>query len=180
MAASPEKGLTMISHHNVLIPPAVGDVVGPLVFLAGPITGAPDWQSRAIALIRAADAELFIASPRRAVEREGDFTEDMYLEQVAWEHRHLARAAEDGVTLFWLAKESRHVCDRAYAQTTRFELGEAVTVHRFTGAKVVVGIEPGFTNERYIRKTLASKTPGIVLLGTIEETCAAAIRLARE
>jgi hypothetical protein len=169
-----------MTQRNVFIPPAVGDIVGPLVFLAGPITGAPDWQSKAIDLIRSADAEIFIASPRRAVEREGDFTEDMYIEQVEWEHRHLARAAHEGVTLFWLAKESRHVCERSYAQTTRFELGEAVTVHRLTGAKVVVGIERGFTNERYLRKTLASKTPAIPVLDTLEETCTAAVRLARQ
>lgn len=169
-----------MEYQNLLIPPADGEIVGPLVFLAGPITGAPDWQSTAIALIREADADLFVASPRRAVTNDGDFTEDMYIEQVEWEHRHLARAAEHGVTLFWLAKESRHVCDRSYAQTTRFELGEAVTVHRLTGAKVVVGIEKGFTNERYLRKTIPAKMPGIPLFDSLEETCAAAVRLARE
>lgn len=71
--------------------------------------------------------------------------------------------------------------ERSYAQTTRFELGEAVTTHRFTGAHVVVGvgIEDGFTNARYLRRAIAKKASGIPFCASFEETCRKAIALAR-
>jgi hypothetical protein len=162
----------------ILIPPARETVERPLIFLAGPIQGAPDWQAKAIAFIAATAPDLDVASPRRA-ETGGEFGEDKYIEQVDWEHDHLAIAAGRGVILFWLAKEAIRIPERSYAQTTRFELGEAVTVHRYTGAKVVVGIEDGFTNARYLRRTIGKKTPKIPLCSSLEETCLSAIALAR-
>ncbi len=71
------------------------------------------------------------------------------------------------------------ILERSYAQTTRFELGEAVTTHRFTGARVVVGIEDGFTNARYLRRAIAKKASGIPFCASFEETCRKAIALAR-
>ena len=162
---------------KVLIPPAYNDVAGPLIFLAGPIQGAPHWHQEAIALI--GDASGFqIASPRRPETGGKDYPEEVYQEQIAWEHFHLARAAQNGVTLFWLAREMVHQCDRAYAQTTRFELGEAVTLHQWKGIKVVVGLEAGFSNARYLRATITRKAPGIPLCSTLAETCEQAVRLA--
>src|SRR5262249_16091029 len=141
-----------------LTPPAYRDIHGPLIFLAGPIQGAPDWHDRAIALLAAVPA-LHIASPRRPLSSEGELSAEDYNGQVDWEHYHMERAAECGVILFWLAREATHYCDRAYAQTSRFELGESVTLHRWKGAKVVVGIEDGFSNARYLRRTIAKKAP---------------------
>lgn len=162
----------------ILIPPARVPVERPLIFLAGPIQGAPDWQATAIAFIAAEAPDLDVASPRRE-ETGGEFGEDKYIEQVDWEHDHLAIASNRGAVLFWLAKEAIRVPERSYAQTTRFELGEAVTVHRYTGANVVVGIEDGFTNARYLRRTIGKKAPAIPLCATLEETCRKAIELAR-
>lgn len=165
---------------TVHVPPQVMPVEQPLIFLGGPIQGAPDWQSRAIALISSEAPDVDIASPRRPTVSKGDFGEDEYLKQVHWEHDHLAIAAERGVTLFWLAAEAEHVPGRSYAQTTRFELGEAVTNHRLTGAHVVVGIEEGFTNARYLRLTIGKKAPAIPLCGSLEESCRQAVILARQ
>ncbi len=163
--------------NQVLIPPAYADITGPLIFIAGPIQGSADWQERAIAILAGADG-VTIASPRRLGELRL-FSEKEYNEQVDWEHFHLDRAARNGVIMFWLSKENLHRCDRPYAQTTRFELGEAVTLHRLAGAKVCVGLEEGFSNARYLRRTLAKKAPGIPLCATLEETCRRAAELAR-
>lgn len=160
-------------------PPIYAPVGRPLIFLAGPIQGAPDWQALAIEFILAEAQDLDVASPRRPEAGSAEFGEDKYNEQVDWEHDHLAIAAKRGATLFWLAREAVHIPERSYAQTTRFELGEAVTTHRFTGAHVVVGIEDGFTNARYLRRTIAKKAPGIPLCLSLEETCREAIALAR-
>lgn len=164
---------------RILLPPNyIKDLEGPLVFLAGPIQGATDWQSDAIGCLHAMEPELFVASPRRNEKFTGQFAGDKYNQQVEWEHHHLNRAAEEGVILFWLARESEHDCARAYAQTTRFELGEACERHRHTHCWVVVGIEDGFTNARYLRKTISEKYPTIPILNTLEETCNAAVERA--
>lgn len=155
---------------KIIISPSRLQVDGPLIFLAGPIQGAPDWQSDAIALLgKMTDAH--IASPRRSTLTVDDFGEDMYNEQVDWEHDYLDRAAKNGAIMFWLAKEAQHRCDRAYAQTSRFELGETVTLHRLKGVKIAVGIEKGFSGARYFIKTIGKKAPDIPICATLRETC---------
>ncbi len=155
---------------KLIIVPHEAEISGPLVFLAGPIQGAEDWHSQAIAQLRALNPRLNIASPRGEYPP-GTFD---YGHQVDWETKHLRRAAENGVILFWLAKEKEHSCERAYAQTTRFELAEWKMHHERDGVRLVVGIEEGFSNERYIRRRLTQDCPRIPLCATLEETCAAA------
>jgi hypothetical protein len=156
-------------------PPHDHDGREPLIFLAGPIQGAPDWQADAVRHIRGFGPDVSIASPRRLTASRGEFDAAMYHEQVTWEHRHLEMAATDGVILFWLAAEAEHRCDRAYAQTTRLELGIALGWHQFRDTRVVVGIEEGFSNARYIRHTLNEKYPAVPLLDDLRLTCAAAV-----
>jgi hypothetical protein len=156
----------------LLVPPLYSDLNRPLVFLAGPIQGAPDWHRPAIELLNTANVDL--ASPRYEGKKHKD---EEYYDQVKWEHYHLQEAAKNGVTLFWMAKEVKHVCDRAYAQTSRFELGEAMAMHVWQGIKMVVGMEEGFSNARYLRYTISQKAPGIPLCETLEETCARALEL---
>jgi hypothetical protein len=162
---------------EVFLPPAYRDWDGPVLFLAGPIQGAPDWQSDAISLLVRTPG-VAIACPRRPGNANADLSAAAYEEQVKWEHHYLERAGLDGVLVFWLAREVTHHCDRAYAQTTRFELGEAVTLHRWKGIKVVVGIEQGFSGASYLKRTLRHKVPHIPLCSSLQHTCAAAARLA--
>ena len=72
--------------------------------------------------------------------------------------------------MFWLALPAAHDCSRPYAQTSRFELGEAMTRTIFSGAQLVVGIEPGFSNEKYIRTTLESKAKQVHILSNLADT----------
>lgn len=163
---------------RIIIPPEYIEVKGPVIFLAGPIRGAYNWQEEAANYINNRSLELNIASPRRPGLTPDEFRDDVFDEQVDWEHYYLARAGENGVILFWLAKEFKHDCKRVYAQTTRFELGEHVAKHHFAGIKVAVGIEDGFSNARYIRRTLSKKYPKIPICESLKETCEAAIKLA--
>ncbi len=153
--------------------PTYAELTQPLVFLAGPIQGALDWQAEAIELLTPHEG-FFIASPRRA---EWGTSEQDYLDQVDWEHFHLDKAADNGVILFWLAPEHNHVCERAYAQTTRFELGETVTLHRWQGVRVVVGIDEAFSNARYLRHTIAKKAPQIPICESLANTCETVIAM---
>jgi len=79
--------------------------------------------------------------------------------------------------MFWLAKESRHFCERAYAQTTRFELGEWMVRHQYEDAKLVVGIESGFTNEFYLKHRIGKDCPRIPICSTLQETCKRTVEL---
>lgn len=146
----------------------------PLIFLAGPIQGAPDWQQTAIEILKDRGADL--ASPRSAKK---NYTEDDYMVQVDWEHQHLLRASEYGSVMFWLAKEAEHVPGRAYAQTSRFELGWHFEKALDGRCRLVVGIEEGFSNARYLRYTIEKLSAGKVkIVDTLQETCEEALRLA--
>jgi hypothetical protein len=161
----------------LVTPPNYENIAGPLVFLAGPIQGAYDWQKDAIQMISSRAPELYIASPRRQIKAIGEFADEMYNEQVDWETYHLRRAGENGVVLFWLAKEIEHRCDRAYAQTTRFELAEWMMRHIKVGANIVVGIEAGFTGSKYILRRFSQDCPEVPIATTLEDTCNKAIQL---
>lgn len=144
-----------------------------VIFLAGPIQGAPDWQSRAVKYIHKLNPEIIVASPRRDYP-EGTF---IYEAQVDWETHYLRKAGAEGVVLFWLARQAVETPGRAYAQTTRFELAEWKMRHERDGAKLVVGIEAGFGNERYIKRRLEQDAKNVPILSTLEETCESAVKL---
>lgn len=162
----------------IIAPTYLEKIEGPLIFLAGPIQGARRWQDLAIQVITSSAPDLYISSPRRVLEEKGDFTQAKYNEQVDWETYHLRRAAENGAIMFWLAKEFEHKCDRAYAQTTRFELAEWKVRHERDGVKLAIGIEEGFTGARYLIRRLSQDCSDIKLYPTLEDTCREAIRLA--
>ena len=151
---------------------------GKIIFLAGPIKGAEQWQEKAITLIRGLDKSVIIASPRKKGETySDDYSEEKYLHQVEWETHHLRRAGKEGVILFWLAKEKDHFCTRAYAQTTRFELGEWTTKHKLNGVKLVLGIEEGFSGDAYIKRRLNQDSPDTIIKNSLEDTCYELIRV---
>lgn len=71
----------------------------PTLFLAGGITGCPDWQAEMAFLF--ADTPLTLFNPRRANFPIND--PNAAYEQIAWEHKHLQRA--DAI-LFWFPYET--------------------------------------------------------------------------
>ncbi|MBU1850262.1 MAG: nucleoside 2-deoxyribosyltransferase domain-containing protein, partial [Nanoarchaeota archaeon] len=153
----------------------------PLIFLAGPIQGAPKWHQKAMEYISKREPDIYIASPRRPIESHSkDFPKAMYEEQVDWETFHLRKAGNNGVVMFWLAKEEEHLCERAYAQTTRFELAEWKMMHQAHKSKLVIGIEEGFTNARYIRRRFSQDCPNVPIYSTLEETCAKAVEIIKK
>lgn len=154
---------------KVITPPDYPRIRGPVVFLAGPIQGVTPWQEDAILLLRESKHKLTIANPRRSDET-WQFQFDI---QVDWETHYLDRAHREGVILFWLAKETAHSCERAYAQTTRFELGEWLAKYLAKKYKIVLGIEDGFTGARYIRRRLATdrKLKGIPVFDNLDDAC---------
>jgi hypothetical protein len=51
-------------------------------------------------------------------------------------------------------------------------------IHQFKGLGLVVGIEEGFTGERYIRRRFGQDVPDVPILGSLVQTCKAAISVA--
>jgi hypothetical protein len=139
-----------------------------IIFLAGPIQGAPDWQSEAIKLIHRTNPKILVASPRRF----HDCYPFVYEQQVDWETYWLNEAH---LIMFWCAKEEKHFCDRSYAQTTRFEIGEWKQKYKNSKTRLVVGVESGFTNERYLKRRFNQDCPDITIHSSLENTCKDAV-----
>ncbi len=162
--------------NSVLRPPGIPQVEGQVVFLAGPIQGAPNWQDHAIEIFDSKTSDLTIASPRKNY----DPDEFVYEKQVDWETHFLRQAGRLGVVMFWLANQVEETPGRSYAQTSRFELGEWTVRHQAKGTKLAIGIEEGFGNERYIRRRLGQDCPDLPIFDNLPDTCNATLGLLRE
>ncbi len=133
-----------------------------IVFLAGPIKGAPDWQSKAVKDL--SDLDIYVANPRR--ENVMNFNLDL---QIDWESTFLALA---DVIMFWIPLKDSDIAGRDYAQTSRFELAEwmAKTHYNHTRKQVIVGIDDAFFGKSYIVKRL--ETENVLTYNSYAETLA--------
>ncbi|MBD3408416.1 MAG: hypothetical protein GF411_19995 [Candidatus Lokiarchaeota archaeon] len=121
------------------------------VFLAGGISGCPDWQSE---LVKMLDIDgLVVYNPRRS-----DF--DMSKpngahEQIKWEYQHLQRA--DAIS-FWFPKES--ICP-----IVLYELG----FHLNSNKCIFIGIEPGYcrTIDVIVQSSLAREN-GVSIVHSLQ------------
>lgn len=163
-----------MSERLLLQPPEIVETEGPIIFLAGPIQGGPDWQAPAARLIHAINPNIVVASPRKEYP-EGTF---IYERQVDWETHFLRAAGRTGVVAFWLATQVEETPGRSYAQTTRFELAEWKMRHEYEGTKLTIGVEEGFGNARYIRRRFSQDAPGVKIASSLEEMCRNAVDLA--
>jgi len=157
----------------LLTPPEIVDTHDRLIFLAGPIQGAPDWQAHAAEIIHDLDDSIVVASPRKDYEP-GSF---VYERQVDWETHFLRKAGATGVVAFWLANQTIETPGRSYAQTTRFELAEWKMRHEYEGTKLAIGIEEGFGNERYIRRRFNQDASDVLITNSLEAMCNNAVKL---
>jgi len=156
----------------VIFPPNRVPWDGSLVFIGGPIQNAPAWHEKAISTLEDLIPGVTVACPKRPAGVKKDFSQDKYEEQVDWETYYLNSSYMMGGILFWLpVQESRS--DRPYGQTTRFELGEWKTKFQVNPFPFSVGIEPGFPNEKYLRRRLQQDCEpfGLVVKSSLKETC---------
>ena len=133
--------------------PLPSDETAPIVFLTGPIQGAPDWQTPLANEILARRDDLTVLSPRRETVGETSFD---YNEQVGWERAGLRRAMSNGAIAFWLAAQDTLLSypqGRAYAQTTKIEFGTVTGWREFRDFPIFLGIDPQYRggSEKYFR-----------------------------
>lgn len=141
----------------------------PDIFLAGPISGAENWQEKAEQLLGSIEQTedskegLVIANPRRAegIPRVGDIAK----EQITWEHRNLKLAR---VVMFYFVKGPGII--------TPLELGKELG----RGSSIVLGIDESFDRPFDIEMQAHLEQPELPIYHTLDETVVAAAALARQ
>lgn len=134
---------------QILQCPGSYDGPDPLLFLAGGISGCPDWQEEMISMVRNANMskEVVLVNPRRVG---FDITNSgMSEEQIVWEHHYLELSA--GVS-FWFPKET--LCP-----ITLFELGKVAA----QGKKIYVGCHPDYPRVFDVKKQLQLLRPDVLV-----------------
>ena len=106
----------------------------PLIFLEGPVQGAPDWQTPLAKKLLAARGDIAVASPRPTPDHELAFTskdeatkERTSDKQVAWEYLARSLAMDLGGIVMWWAPQDASIPykqGRVYGKTSNIETGE--------------------------------------------------------
>ena len=123
------------------------------VFLAGGITGCPDWQMEMA--LRLSDTDLVLFNPRRAAFPINDplATEG----QIVWEYDALRRADR---ILFWFPAENAAGCPIAL-----FELGYWLGQSK----RLAIGVEPGYVREQDIRIQVELERPELHVVSCLAD-----------
>ncbi len=173
----------MVCMSVVLVPKSKVEVSRPLIFLAGPIRSAPNWQDEAISILSSYGEDIAIASPRRGVR--DNFAKWVitgqreFERQRAWERNYLDIASKTGSILFWLPGEIEHSCSKSYGAMTRIELGQWMTNSRYNpNINWCIGTDGNFSEIDTIRYDLSVDAPGKKIFGSLEGTCREALRIA--
>lgn len=141
----------------IIAPTPLTDATEQGLFLAGGISGCPDWQAEIIPLLDDVPAPLY--NPRRSDYVEGP---EVGLEQIEWEFNALNQA---GAVLFWFPSET--LCP-----ITLFELG------RFSHQKdmlLFVGTHPDYQRRFDVVTQLKLARPDVVVYDAVESLAAAVV-----
>lgn len=131
----------------------------PIVFMAGGITGCPDWQSDFADYAR--DLDALLLNPRRALFDYNDPT--LKAAQIEWEFENLEAA--DLVT-FWFPAEADCI-------STMHELGDVACRERLAERsgrperRLLVGCHPEYSRAYDVHKQLELKTPWITVVDNL-------------
>lgn len=166
----------------------------PVYFLAGPIRGGGDWQSRMCdVLARESPTDFVVACPRRLHQEKTphrlaehfvfDAVQDDFPRQLAWEQYYLAMAglhALKGCIIFWLGVESAddpHPGPEPYAMDTRRETGKWQMKMQYEGASVIWGANEHYYGLSQIQRDFEYEHGRPTIFHpTIEDTAKAAIK----
>ena len=127
---------------------------GPSLFLAGGITGCPDWQRRLRDEL--ADTSLTLLNPRRAQFPIDDPRAAPV--QIEWEHRHLRRAT---AILFWFAAEQLQ-------PIALYELG----AWSMTDKPLIVGAHPDYVRRDDVVIQTRLARPDVTVVDSLDALAA--------
>ncbi len=120
------------------------------IFLAGGITGCPNWQQQMVGLFEG--TPLTIVNPRRADFPIGDPIAAQ--EQIHWEHRHLRRV---NAIMFWFCAET--VCP-----IVLYELG----AWSMTKKPIFVGVDPEYIRKQNVEIQTSLSRPEVTVVYSLE------------
>lgn len=136
----------------------------PTVFLAGGISGVPDWQRDAAVALLDWHAGVVVLNPRRGDFSIGDSRAGAR-DQVVWEQQQLHRV---DVTLFWFPACTPGTTVQPIAL---FELGQALG----EGRRIVVGADPGYPRAFDVAVQCELNQPGLVVHDRLDAVVDAAL-----
>jgi len=120
-------------------PMKVEEKNGLFVFLAGPMSGAPYWQSTVPKLAENMGVnDITWLSPRKMMRHVPSKT------QINWETLGLRLC---DLILFWIPNQVKETKGKDYAQTTRMELAENLA----RGKKIILGIDSDIRGTRHMK-----------------------------
>lgn len=127
----------------------------PTVFLAGPVQGAPDWQTDMARKLLRSGFAMNVASPRRTEDDMANFDIEA---QINWEQDHIKQAIHLGVVVINFVAQDFSIPypdGRSYSQTTRWEAGGAILGLDYYGGQghIIMRYDPDYRggNEAYGR-----------------------------
>jgi hypothetical protein len=121
------------------------------LFLAGGITGCPDWQSEIVVLL--GDTDWVVFNPRRKNFPIDD--PDVATEQIKWEYDHLRKAS---TILFWFPYQA--ICPIAL-----YELG----AWSMTEKPMYIGMHPEYERRKDVEVQTGLVRPDVVIVYTLED-----------
>ncbi len=127
----------------------------PLIFLEGPVQGAPDWQEEFAEALIARNDNVAVATPRPLQEHEDalrssneEIAEQASDRQVAYEYYARMRTFQFGAYALWWAAQDPTIPykeGRVYGKTTNVEIGELWGIHLLhPDFPMVIGYDPEF------------------------------------
>lgn len=122
----------------------------PSLFVAGAITGAPEWQTEIIKEFK--DLDMIVYNPRGANFPIND--PNAAYEQIKWEYDMLRKAS---MILFWFCKETM-------GPIVLYELG----AWSMTNKPIVIGMDPGYSRRQDVEIQTMLVRPEIKIVYTLK------------
>lgn len=142
-----------------------------VVFLAGGITGCPDWQKDMVRLMHDTDAVL--VNPRR--ENFPMHDPSAARAQIEWEHNHLRKA---DVVSFWFPKET--LCPITLYELGSWTIRSVTSPTRNRHPRIVIGVEDGYARRQDVLIQTGLADPFIPIVFSIGELVEAVITVLGE
>jgi len=170
---------------SLIIPKTyVEQINKPVIFLAGPIKGASNWQDKAILYLISKDPDVILVSPRRGIRDEiapyiikGNETH--FQRQRMWERYYLECASKKGAIMFWFPGEIEHDCNKSYGAMTRFESGMILGWYKYDKSiEFCLGSDGKFSELDTMLVDFKLDAPEKRVFPTLEQTCDEALRIA--
>ena len=148
----------------IVRPPHSFSENGKVVYLAGPLKSAPNWQKEACDYFERSASGLHIINPRwESLPLDFD-AED----QFQWEYFHQCLALERGCVMFWFPANMKNRRPFAYGGKALIDLGEIVAQTRLNKGRIYIGMEPGW---RSLAADYIKCVMGEHIYESLEELC---------